>query len=46
MPRKGEFVKFKNNEKKIIRSTFIIYADFKRILEALKNILKAFSARK
>ena len=31
MPKKGEYVKFKNFERKII-SPFIIYADFERIL--------------
>ena len=30
MPKKGEYVKFKNYEKKIT-SPFIIHADFKRI---------------
>ena len=31
MPKKGEYVKFKNFEKKI-KSSFMIYADFKNIL--------------
>ena len=31
MPKKGEYVKCKNNEKKI-KLTFIIYADFENIL--------------
>ena len=32
MPKKGEFVKFKNYERKKIKSLFIIYADFESIL--------------
>ena len=31
MPKKGEFVKFKNFERKI-KSVFVIYADFESIL--------------
>ena len=31
MPKKGEFVKFKNYERKI-KSPFMIYADFESIL--------------
>ena len=31
MPKKGEYVKFKNHEKKT-KSPFIIYADFKSML--------------
>ena len=31
MPKKGEYVKFKNNERKI-KSPFIIYEDFESIL--------------
>ena len=31
MPKKGEYVKFKKYEKKI-KSPFIIYADFEKIL--------------
>ena len=32
MPKKGEFVKFKNYERKKIKPLFIIYADFESIL--------------
>ena len=31
MPKKSEYVKFKNNERKI-KSLFLIYADFESIL--------------
>ena len=31
MPKKGEYVRFKNYERKI-KTIFLIYADFKRIL--------------
>ena len=31
VPKKGEYVKFKNYERKI-KSSFMIYADFERIL--------------
>ena len=36
MPKKGEFVKFKNYESKI-KSPFIIYADFESILVPENN---------
>ena len=36
MPKKGEFVKFKNYERKI-KSLFIIYADFESILVTENN---------
>ena len=36
MPKKGEYVKFKNYERKI-KSSFIIYADFESILLPEKN---------
>ena len=36
MPKKGEFVKFKNDERKI-KSPFIIYADFEIILVPENN---------
>ena len=36
MPRKGEFVNFKNNER-IIKSPLIIYADFESILMPENN---------
>ena len=36
MPKKGEFVKFKNYERKI-KSPFVIYADFESILVAESN---------
>ena len=36
MPKKGEYVKFKKFERKI-RSPFMIYADFERILAPEDN---------
>ena len=36
MPKKGEYVKFKNFERKI-KSPFMIYADFESILVAEDN---------
>ena len=36
MPKKGEYVKFKNYERKI-KSPFIIYVDFERILVPENN---------
>ena len=53
MPKKGEYVKFKNYERKI-KSAFIIYADFESILVPedngkqtnIKNILLAVIAIK
>ena len=40
MPKKGDYVKFKNYERKI-KSPFIIYADFESILVQSKRVLKS-----
>ena len=40
MPKKGDYVKFKNYERKI-NSPFIIYADFESILVQTKRVLKS-----
>ena len=36
MPKKGEYIKFKNHERKI-KSSFIIYTDFESILVPVNN---------